>query len=140
MAKWLKRIGFALYLLILFRITVFRSGWYSNEFFQGDIELIPFQNIFSYLFDGRRFDFVYLFFGNILWFVPFGLVCGAKGQGMWKTLLWTFLLSLTIEVLQFVFSSGYSDTEDLILNTLGGGVGFLFFCLFQRLRKQHTVK
>ena len=129
MIKWLKRIGFVLYLLILFRITVFRSGWYDNSFFRGHIELIPFQDIFGYLFDGRWFDFVYLFFGNILWFVPFGIVCGAKKQGIWKTILWTFLLSLTIEVLQFVFSSGYSDVEDLILNTLGGLFGFLLYRL-----------
>ena len=140
MVKWLKRIGFVLYLLILFRITVFRSGWYENSFFQGQIELIPFQKIFGYLFDGRWFDFVYLFFGNILWFVPFGLVCCAKKQVIWKTLLWTFLLSLTIEVLQFVFSSGYSDVEDLILNTLGGGLGYLFFCLCYRFRKQHIAQ
>lgn len=129
MIKWLKRIGFVLYLLILFRITVFRSGWYDNSFFRGHIELIPFQDIFGYLFDGRWFDFVYLFFGNILWFVHFGIVCGEKTQGIWKTLLWTFLLSLTIEVLQFVFSSGYSDVEDLILNTLGGVIGFLLYPL-----------
>lgn len=140
MVKWLKRIGFVLYLLILFRITVFRSGWYDNSFFQGQIELIPFQDIFGYLFNDRWFDFVYLFFGNILWFVPFGLVCCAKKQGIWKTLLWTFLLSLTIEVLQFVFSSGYSDVEDLILNTLGGGLGYLFFCLCYRFRKQHIAQ
>lgn len=127
MVKWLNRIGFVLYLLILFRITVFRSSWYDNSFFQGQIELIPFQDIFGYLFNGRWFDFVYLFFGNILWFVPFGLVCCAKEQGIWKTLLWTFLLSLTIEVLQFIFSSGYSDVEDLILNTLGGVLGFVLY-------------
>lgn len=129
MTKWLKRICFILYLLILFRITVFRSGWYADPFFCGEIELIPFQKIFGYLFNGRWFDFVYLFFGNILWFVPFGFICGAKKQGLWKTVLWTFLLSLTIEVLQFVFSSGYSDVEDLILNTLGGVIGFLLYPL-----------
>lgn len=132
MTKWLKRIGFILYLLVLFRITVFRSGWYANAFFRGDIELIPFQEIFFYLSDGRWFDFVYLFFGNILWFVPFGIYLGSKGQGIGKTLLWTFLLSLTIEVLQFVFSSGYSDMEDLILNTLGGLLGLLLYRLIPK--------
>lgn len=133
MIKWLKRIAFVLYLLVLFRITVFRSGWYANDFFHGEIDLVPFQSIFGYLFDGRWFDFVYLFFGNIFWFVPFGLYCAAKREGIWKTLLWTFFLSLTIEVLQFVFSSGYSDVEDLILNTLGGVIGYFLNCvLFQK--------
>ena len=133
MIKWLKRIGFGLYLLVLFRITVFRSGWYANAFFSGEIDLIPFQSIFGYLFDGRWFDFVYLFFGNILWFVPFGVYLSAKGQKLRWVTLWTFLLSLSIELLQFVFSSGYSDVEDLILNTLGGMVGyFLYHFLFQK--------
>ena len=133
MIKWLKRIGFGLYLLVLFRITVFRSGWYANAFFSGEIDLIPFQSIFGYLFDGRWFDFVYLFFGNILWFVPFGVYLSIKGQKLRWVTLWTFLLSLSIELLQFVFSSGYSDVEDLILNTLGGMVGyFLYHFLFQK--------
>ena len=133
MIKWLKRIGFGLYLLVLFRITVFRSGWYANDFFSGEIDLIPFQSIFGYLFDGRWFDFVYLFFGNILWFVPFGVYLSTKGQKLRWVTLWTFLLSLSIELLQFVFSSGYSDVEDLILNTLGGMVGyFLYHFLFQK--------
>lgn len=133
MIKWLKRIGFGLYLLVLFRITVFRSGWYANAFFSGEIDLIPFQSIFGYLFDGRWFDFVYLFFGNILWFVPFGVYLSTKGQKLRWVTLWTFLLSLSIELLQFVFSSGYSDVEDLILNTLGGMVGyFLYHFLFQK--------
>lgn len=129
MTKWLKRIGFGLYLLVLFRITVFRSGWYANDFFFGEIDLIPFQSIFGYLFHGKWFDFVYLFFGNILWFVPFGLYLSAKEQKIWQVTLWTFLLSLSIEVLQFVFSSGYSDVEDLILNTLGGVMGYLLYSM-----------
>lgn len=125
MTKWLRRIGFALYLLILFRITVFRSGWCNNGFLEGEIDWIPFQQVFDYLLDGDWFSFVYLFFGNILWFVPFGLYLGYKGQGIWKVALWTFFLSFSIESLQFVFSSGFSEIEDLLLNTFGGVVGSL---------------
>ena len=127
MTKWLRRVGFVLYLLILFRITVFRGGWYSNEFVRGEIDWIPFQRVFDYLFDGDWFSFVYLFFGNILWFVPFGLYLGYKGQGIWKVALWTFFLSLSIESLQFVLSSGISEIEDLILNTFGGVAGSLLY-------------
>ena len=80
MRKRAAAVAFWLYFAVLFRITVFRSGWYENEFFAGSVVWIPFQTIFSYLSTGQWDYFLYLFAGNILWFFPFGIYVGAKGK------------------------------------------------------------
>jgi glycopeptide antibiotics resistance protein len=38
-----------------------------------------------------------------------------------------FLLSFTIELLQYIFEVGYADIDDIILNTLGTAIGYLCF-------------
>lgn len=135
MAKRLWTAAFWVYLAVLLRITVFRTGWYANGFFHGDIEILPFQEIFTYLNPHQWFDFTYLFFGNIGWFLPFGAYLAWRGKSLAFGTLTGFCLSLTIEVFQFVLSSGHSSTEDLILNTLGAFLGWL---IFSQIRKKFT--
>lgn len=36
-----------------------------------------------------------------------------------------FLVSFSIELLQFITGKGVADIDDIILNTIGGAVGFL---------------
>lgn len=126
MAKSRRREGllFLLYLLILFRITVFRSGWSENERFCGTIIPVPFQTIFSYLFNGNLYLFLYLFVGNLLWFVPLGIYLQRRGLRAWQTCLCALLLSGLVETAQFVLSTGVTETEDLILNTAGAMLGY----------------
>ncbi len=132
MRKRAAAVAFWLYLAVLLRITVFRSGWYENELFAGSVVWVPFQTIFSYLSAGQWRYFLYLFAGNILWFFPFGIYVGAKGKSAAACVLYTALLSLTIETLQFVLSTGCSETEDILLNTLGGVLGWLAYRTIRR--------
>ncbi len=126
MAK-LRRWGLALlvlYLLVLLRITVFRSGWTTNSLFGGSLVLIPFQTIFSYLFHGNVRYFLYLFLGNLFWFVPLGVFLRRCGLRFGRACLLGLLLSALIETAQFVLSTGTSETEDVLLNTVGTMLGF----------------
>ena len=67
-------------------------------------------------------------FLNILLLVPFGyLVPQIKRLPFWKVLLFGLCFSLLIESGQFVFRFGVFQTDDLIDNTIGGAVGYLFF-------------
>ncbi|WP_018931195.1 VanZ family protein [Gracilibacillus lacisalsi] len=43
-----------------------------------------------------------------------------------------FFLSLTIEVIQLVTQLGVFDVDDLILNTLGGFLGFRLLTVFKK--------
>lgn len=124
----LLKLFFILYLIILFRITVFRAGFsFENLLKNGTINLTLFRGYLPILEGGHWFRFIYLFVGNIIWFVPFGayLRYQEKFKATGTIVLLGFLLSLTIEGLQYVFGTGYSELDDLILNTLGAWLGTL---------------
>ncbi|MEH7611196.1 VanZ family protein [Gottfriedia acidiceleris] len=67
--------------------------------------------------------------GNIIGFMPFGFLLPLivkKYDNLKSILKATFILSLTYELLQLLlFQLGSFDVDDLILNTLGGGLGYL---------------
>ena len=115
---------FIAYLAALFRITVFRSRFdFSSAFLGGEVNLVPFADLLK-VFAADKRAFVYLFFGNIVWFVPFGfLLKRLTGIKAGKVILLGFFLSLFIETMQFIFGVGVFETDDLLLNTLGAALG-----------------
>lgn len=65
---------------------------------------------------------------NVLGFLPVGFFLGITGW--WRRsfvfgLLFVFLTSFTIEVLQFFTVNRQPSVDDLIMNTLGGGLGLM---------------
>lgn len=78
---------------------------------------------------------------NILAFIPFGFLVSAvaKSYPFLKALLWSFFLSLAFEGTQFVTAIGGLEGMDLVLNTLGGLIGFLIFWVFNFIREQISV-
>ena len=115
---------FIIYLAVLLRITVFRSGFSITGAFSGDeINIVPIADLIKVFLSDKCY-FVYLFFGNIIWFVPFGFLLKRLTRlSIIKIILFGFLLSLFIETMQFIFGVGVSETDDLILNTIGVIVG-----------------
>lgn len=68
--------------------------------------------------------------GNIAAFVPFGVflpIFSRRCHRFFYTALYSFELSLLVELLQMIFKVGSFDVDDLILNTLGGILGFLIY-------------
>jgi len=57
-----------------------------------------------------------------------------KVNKLWKVVLLGFLISLLVEVIQLFASKRSFDVDDLILNTLGAGIGFLLYRLFDKGR------
>lgn len=117
---------FTVYLAVLLGITVFRPWAISwNHFFQGSINLKPFAEYARLLRQGKLLRVLYLFLGNIAVFIPVGMYLRYRKQDMefWRIVLYGFLLSLIIECMQFVLGTGYSELDDLVLNTAGTGIG-----------------
>lgn len=128
-----------IYLLGVVWIILFKFPFtFSNLDNIRGIELIPF-----YVSEIKKES---VFFNNILFnflfFIPFGVfVCLIKSD-------WTFvkkvspivLLSLSFEILQFVFAIGVSDTTDLITNTLGGIAGIGSYHIMLPILKDKTHK
>ena len=109
------------YIYYLFYVTLLMRSIGSRR----EVEFMPFTN--SELMNG---DFHYLI-ENILLFIPFGFLMYAtlraygRECGIGMILLIAFLISVSVELLQYVFSCGKSETDDVITNVLGALIGYM---------------
>jgi len=72
--------------------------------------------------------FVTNLLGNVALFVPFSILLLAFGYRSTKGILLTaFLVSLSIEVIQYSFAIGVADVDDVLLNVGGAYAGILLF-------------
>lgn len=132
--------SFILYLLVAFFLVMLPlpSQEFVNNLTTPWVQLIPFSFIKDIItqvpltWNFYKYQEVYQVLFNIVLTIPFGVYlryyfkCNLK-----KTILWTFLLSLFFELTQlsglyFIYSRPYRlfDVDDLMLNTLGGLIGY----------------
>lgn len=72
--------------------------------------------------------FVINLLGNVALFLPFSMLLLSFGYRNTKGILLTaFLVSLSIEVIQYVFTIGVADVDDVLLNVGGAYAGTLLF-------------
>lgn len=81
-------------------------------------------------------------FGNVLIFVPFGffMPMASKYRSFFSTLFYSFGLSLCVETFQLITKVGSFDVDDLLLNTIGGVVGYIIFSICAVIRRHHVNK
>ncbi len=85
---------------------------------------------------------------NVFLFVPLGLSLpfvfgGATGKRILLTILIGFLLSVTVEAIQYFASLGMAETDDVIFNTLGTTIGscvYLLSLLWRKLYSNHKER
>ena len=109
-----------------------RGGW--------GINLIPGRTILAYWRHTSLSQQLVNLAGNILIFVPLGFLpplLWKKLARWWKTLPLCAGASLWIECAQ-LFLNRSVDVDDLILNTLGGLLGYLLFVAFVRLTRKRA--
>ena len=120
-------ILFLAYLVLLFQLVT------SQDLPGGGTNLMPFREILRY--DVGTKAFYKQVFGNILLFIPLGYFatsyCKIKGLG--TITLVSLLSSLTIEVTQHYIGRTF-DIDDIILNVVGGIVGFLIYTALNAIR------
>ena len=88
-------------------------------------------------------DSLYQIFLNVMLFVPLGLLLPMTlvRRSFFRTLCLGALLSLAIEAVQYFFGMGAAETDDLIHNSLGTGLGYGLYALQRRcslMRKKQT--
>ena len=117
MIKMIMQIIFLIYLIILFYIIS------KPEYSYHIVNLKPFKEILRYPFYSKLF--VKNILGNILLFLPYGLFVTYffKIDKIYLMLILTFCLSLTIEIIQINIGR-VSDIDDIILNLIGGIIGY----------------
>ena len=147
MAASKHRRGWAVFLFVCYLILLLYFLFFSEEF--GRIQaqhagnqyqripfrynLIPFKEIRRFIRYRHVVGFHVFFinvFGNIIAFMPMGFflpaVTGKKLSGI-QIFLLSFFVSLLVETVQLLTKLGCFDVDDLILNTLGGFLGYLIY-------------
>lgn len=135
-------ILFFIYFIVLFYFLFFSEKMgrtYSERTYH--YNLVPLKEISRFLkyVDVLGMGAVVLnIVGNVVAFVPFGIflpMYSERCRKFWKAVYCSFELSLLVEVLQLIAKVGSFDVDDLILNTLGGMIGYLIYrftvCLFR---------
>lgn len=139
------RFFFGIYLLLLVYFMFFSEEW-GRSILEGDYRynLVPFQEIRRYLQYHRQIGGVRVLLnlaGNVIGFLPFGAlvpVLRAKKTSFGKVALLSFELSLFIEISQLILQAGSCDVDDVILNTLGGCIGYGAYWLLARIKEKHV--
>lgn len=76
--------------------------------------------------------------GNVLCFVPFGMLVPMITKrktlkNVFVVTLLAFLFSLAVEVSQLLMRVGSFDVDDLLLNTIGGFIGYIIYIVLNRV-------
>ena len=141
--QWGTVVFLYIYLFVLADVC-FLSEAYGRTELQNTYHynLIPFHEIirfYTYRENVGIEAFVLNLFGNVLAFMPFGFMIPILKQKYRKHMrgaaALTFGLSLTIECIQLMSQVGSFDVDDLILNTLGGVLGFYCFWCVNWIRR-----
>lgn len=75
-------------------------------------------------------------FGNVICFMPLGFVLPILSHRKWGLIRITIvscLASLAIELTQLVTKLGSCDVDDIIMNTLGGLLGYILFVVCNKM-------
>ena len=136
MKRKISDILFLVYIAVLVNITVIRHF----QFGERSVNLTLFTEYLPVLHNSL-YRFAYLFFGNILWFMPLGFyLVFCRKQKVSHAVICGFLFSLLIEIMQYVLGTGITELDDLILNTFGSFLGAAAGHALHTLRAGRAVR
>lgn len=117
---------FIIYILLLYYIVTFQDNSYGTN------NLVPFKEIFRYNINSKLFFKNVI--GNILLFIPFGIFVSyyIKNKTFFPVLSLSLIVSCAIEYIQSVIGRTV-DIDDVILNTIGGTLGYLIYKLQDKI-------
>ena len=149
-----KRLSGASALVLIVYISlviyfVFFSDHYGRVtgFTEFRYNLTPFAEINRYLTYQESFTFENLITnlaGNILVFAPLGIlipIIRRKKTGFFYVFFLSLFFSLFIETVQLFTKVGVFDVDDLIMNTVGGILGYIIYWIVRiAYRIQHRIR
>ena len=120
---------FITYILFLFELVT------SRDVYMNGTNLVPFREMFRYPVGSENFNRQVI--GNILLFMTFGFFATyyTKIKKISSISFMSILISLTIEVVQKYIGRSF-DVDDIILNVVGGILGFLVYIGLDAIRKK----
>lgn len=143
--KWI----FYLYVLIIIRLIVLKypyrelqniiSGWRRDVVWEGlksaNFEL--FRTIKMYIHYYRQLNSFENLFGNLLVFIPYGMLYPLAFPGKKSRFFFvpvTVLFVVGIELFQLLSAFGKFDVDDILLNCLGAAVGMIFMIAIPKIK------
>lgn len=96
--------------------------------------LIPFTEILRYKIGSEMF--IYNVIGNILIFIPFGLIAAnyLKPRTIFPVFIISTIVSTTVEFVQRYIGRSF-DVDDIILNVIGAIIGYLIYIALTAVKK-----
>lgn len=101
------------------------------------IQWIPFYDLYLGFTENR--EMFRAMFMNVLLFLLGGYLGAVLFRRRRRLGGMLCLMSLTIEAAQYVFALGHAELDDLICNTVGGIMGILLWCLWEKLVEHRNV-
>lgn len=139
----LGKILFVCYIIFIIYFLIF-SEWYgrTGEMKEYHYNLVLFKEIKRFWVYRRTLGAFAVFtnvVGNVLIFVPFGffMPMASRNRSFFSTVFYSFGLSLCVEFFQLVTKVGCFDVDDLLLNTIGGILGYLIFLICNAIRRRY---
>lgn len=118
---------FIIYILCLYHVLTYQNTGYAG------VNFTPFKEMFRYTFGSQKF--MKNIVGNIILFIPFGFFTSYYLNHK-KAIVPTFItlvVSLCAEGIQYHIGRIF-DVDDIILNVLGGFLGYLLFVALSAIR------
>ncbi len=152
--RWIQ-VLFILYLLVLIKLIIFKypmeqlkaiaSIWRKDVILEGldTANFIPLKTIRMYIVYAYKLNSFENLVGNVLAFVPFGFLLPyvhSYGKRFFVMLLNAFVFVLGIEVFQLFSAFGAFDVDDIILNCLGAVWGYLFYIIYESIKRKYVRK
>lgn len=141
-ARLLCLMFFVLYIFYLAYLLFLSPGFGRTASIVREYNLVPFKTIKNYI-KYREYvstgNLIINIIGNIVAFMPMGFfipILYRNKRHLLEVLFFSSLISLIVEFLQYRFVVGSFDVDDIILNTLGGGVGYIMFLIIYRIYDQ----
>ncbi|MES1214055.1 MAG: VanZ family protein [Bacteroidota bacterium] len=151
--KFLRILTWALLLfcmMVLTRYILFKGGvdHYKTYFTNFDgkrtvrwgvkrANFVPFSTLRYFYSVRKRYSYVAKnILGNIIGFIPLGVllpILFVRLQRAGRTIGAVFLVSLSFETIQLITDLGVFDVDDLLLNTVGGAIGYLLYSFSKKL-------
>ena len=131
--KWINTIFFGMAIVLIIAVTLCFRNTEAKDF-----SLIPFSSFETAKTHSDVYQEVML---NVVLFYPVGLtmpfvINRITNHPVIITIITSCILSVIIEIFQYLFNRGYAEIDDVIFNTLGAGIGCIAFVMSRRIVKR----
>ena len=120
------RRAVVLLVLSVYVLFILDLAWLQFPSHYPPPNVVPLRSIIGDWRNGGR-EWVVNFLGNIVAFIPIGMIpplARPRRPSAWQAAWFSLSLSAMIEAVQYGSGRRVADVDDLILNTLGGVLGY----------------